>query len=46
MSKWEYLLADALGSVHQIADANGSVALLKSYEPYSSMLNSQGTETP
>lgn len=40
---WEYLLPDALGSVRQIADANGSVTLAKSYEPYGSVLNSTGS---
>ena len=40
---WEYLLPDALGSVRQIADANGSVTLAKSYEPYGSVLNSNGS---
>ncbi len=29
---WEYLLADALGSVRQIVDANGNVTLAESYE--------------
>lgn len=40
---WEYLLPDALGSVRQIADANGNVTLAKSYEPYGSVLNSSGS---
>jgi uncharacterized protein RhaS with RHS repeats len=40
---WEYLLPDALGSVRQIADASGNVTLLKFYEPYGSVLNSQGS---
>ena len=42
---WEYLLADALGSVRQLADANANATLLKSYEPYGSVLNSQGSAT-
>ena len=42
---WEYLLPDPLGSVRQIADADGNVTLLKSYEPYGSVLNSQGSAT-
>ena len=42
-SAWEYLLADALGSVRQIVDANGKVTLAKSYEPYGSVLTSTGT---
>src|SRR5512145_951601 len=42
---WEYLLPDALGSVRQIANNSGSVTLLKSYEPYGSVLNNQGTAT-
>ncbi len=40
---WEYLLPDALGSVRQIADANGNVTLAESYEPYGSVLNSSGS---
>jgi hypothetical protein len=40
---WEYLLPDALGSVRQIADANGNVTLAKSYGPYGSVLNSTGS---
>ena len=40
---WEYLLPDALGSVRQIADANGNVTLAKSYEPYGTVLTSNGT---
>ncbi len=40
---WEYLLPDALGSVRQIADANGNVTLAESYEPYGSVLTSTGT---
>ena len=39
----EYLLADALGSVRQIADADGNVTLAESYEPYGSVLSSTGT---
>jgi RHS repeat-associated protein len=39
---WEYLLADPLGSVRQIGNADGNVTLLKSYEPYGTVLNSQG----
>lgn len=40
---WEYLLPDALGSVRQIVDANGSVTLAESYEPYGTVLTSNGT---
>ena len=40
---WEYLLADALGSVRQIVDANGNVTLAESYEPYGSVLTTNGT---
>lgn len=39
---WEYLLLHALGSVRQIADANGNVTHAKSYEPYGSVLMSTG----
>jgi RHS repeat-associated protein len=41
-SSWEYLLADALGSVRQIVAANGNVTLAESYEPYGSVLTSTG----
>ena len=40
---WEYLLADALGSVRQIVDADGNVTLAESYEPYGNVLSSTGT---
>ena len=40
---WEYLLADALGSVRQIVDGSGNVTLAESYEPYGSVLSSNGT---
>jgi RHS repeat-associated protein len=40
---WEYLLADALGSVRQIVGADGNVTLAESYEPYGSVLSSIGT---
>ncbi len=40
---WEYLLPDALGSVRQIADANGNVTLAKWYEPYGTVLTSTGS---
>jgi YD repeat-containing protein len=42
-SVWEYLLADALGSVRQIVDGDGNVTLAESYEPYGSVLSSNGT---
>ena len=42
---WEYLLADPLGSVRQLVNSSGNVTLLKSYEPYGSVLNSQGSAT-
>jgi RHS repeat-associated protein len=40
---WEYLLPDALGSVRQIVDASGNVTLAESYEPYGTILTSNGT---
>jgi RHS repeat-associated protein len=40
---WEYLLADALGSVRQIVDVDGNVTLAESYEPYGNVLSSNGT---
>ncbi len=39
---WEYLLPDALGSVRQIANANGYIIRTQDYEPYGSLLNSGG----
>ena len=39
----EYLLADALGSVRQLVDAAGQVTLVKSYEPYGSVVSSVGS---
>ena len=39
----EYLLADALGSVRQIVDGSGNITLAESYEPYGSVLSSNGT---
>jgi hypothetical protein len=42
-SSWEYLLADGLGSVRQIVDGSGNVTLAESYEPYGSVLSSNGT---
>ena len=38
----QYFLTDALGSVRQLVDANGSVILAKDYEPYGEVLNSTG----
>jgi RHS repeat-associated protein len=40
---WEYLLPDALGSVRQIASANGYIIRTQDYEPYGSVLNSSGS---
>jgi RHS repeat-associated protein len=39
----QYFLADALGSVRQLADGTGAVDLAQSYEPYGSVLTSIGT---
>lgn len=44
-STWEYLLADGLGSVRQLADGNGNVTLSESYDPYGSVMDSQGSAT-
>ena len=38
----QYFLTDALGSVRQLVDANGSVILVKDYEPYGEVLNRAG----
>ncbi len=40
---WAYHLGDALGSVRQLADDEGSVTLARSFEPYGSPLTSAGT---
>jgi RHS repeat-associated protein len=42
-SAFQYLLADGLGSVRQIADASGHVILAESYQPYGMVLNSSGS---
>jgi hypothetical protein len=39
----EYFLNDALGSMRQLVDANGSVTLAKDYEPYGEALTSAGS---
>jgi hypothetical protein len=38
-------LTDALGSVRQLADADGQVSLAQSYKPYGETLSSSVTET-
>ena len=42
---WRYHVGDALGSVRQLLDSTGGVALAKSYAPFGSMLTSAGTGT-
>jgi len=39
----EYFLGDALGSVRMLADEEGEITLLRSYEPYGEVLSSQGS---
>lgn len=39
----EYYLADALGSVRQLADAEAALLLARSYEPYGSELEAHGS---
>jgi len=39
----EYFLGDALGSVRQLVDAAGQITLVKSYEPYGSVVSSVGS---
>ena len=41
----EYFLGDALGSVRQLTDASGAVALTQSYDPYGNVISSTGTST-
>ncbi len=43
--EWEYLLPDALGSVRQLADADGNVTLSQAYQPYGSLLERAGSGT-
>ncbi len=38
-------MTDALGSVRQLAEHNGSVTLAKGYQPYGEVLESAGNET-
>ncbi len=39
----DYFLGDALGSVRQLADANGNVVLAKDYQPYGEELGHTGS---
>jgi hypothetical protein len=39
----EYFLGDALGSVRQLADANGAITLARNYDPYGDTGNSLGS---
>ncbi|HKZ55890.1 MAG TPA: RHS repeat-associated core domain-containing protein, partial [Anaerolineales bacterium] len=39
---WQYHLGDALGSVRQLADSSASITLARSYEPFGSVLSSNG----
>jgi RHS repeat-associated protein len=39
---WQYYVGDALGSVRQLVDESGEVRLVKDYEPYGSVLSSEG----
>ena len=41
----EYFLTDALGSVRQLVDGNGEMALAKSYKPYGEVLSSSDGAT-
>jgi RHS repeat-associated protein len=43
----EYFLGDALGSVRQLVDGSGNVAMAKEYEPYGEVMNSTwGASSP
>jgi RHS repeat-associated protein len=42
---WQYHLPDALGSVRQVADAAGQVALARHYDPFGGLLASAGGAT-
>ena len=39
---WAYHLADALGSVRQLADADGYVTMVQSFKPYGGVLEREG----
>lgn len=39
---WQFHLPDAIGSVRQIADAQGAVTLARSYDPFGGLLASDG----
>jgi RHS repeat-associated protein len=40
---WAYVLPDHLGSVRQLADANGQVMLAQSYDPFGVLLEANGS---
>ncbi len=40
----EYFLADALGSVRQLADSSGEVVLARSYDPYGNLVENTAYE--
>jgi RHS repeat-associated protein len=42
---WQYHLGDALGSVRELVEANGMVELARAYDPFGSMLRSEGLAT-
>ena len=41
-SGWAYHLADALGSVRQLTDADGAVTMVQSFKPYGGVLEREG----
>lgn len=43
LTSTSYFLGDGLGSVRQLADASGEVTLVKSYQPYGSVLSTSGS---
>jgi RHS repeat-associated protein len=40
---WQYFLPDALGSARQLTGAAGAPILAQSFDPYGSLLSSQGS---
>ncbi|MCB0032698.1 MAG: hypothetical protein KDE51_01660, partial [Anaerolineales bacterium] len=44
-AQWQFNLPDALGSIRQVTDAAGGLALSRSYDPFGNLLSSAGDGT-
>ncbi len=44
-NSYEYSLTDALGSVRQLVDENGTLTCTQAYQPYGESLSSEGSGT-